>query len=82
MLDINTLKEIGIEGYALVRKDGLLFDSILPDYIDKETFSIMAATTFMGAVSAYNELHLKGPETFVLKGLERYIVLLQKDTKQ
>ncbi|MGC8663600.1 MAG: roadblock/LC7 domain-containing protein [Thermoplasmata archaeon] len=82
MLDSNSLKELGIEGYATVRKDGLLSDSILPEYIDKETFSIMVATIYMGSVSAYNELHLKGPETVILRGMERNIILLQKDAKE
>lgn len=82
MLDNNELKELGLEGFAIVRKDGLLVDSMLPNYIDKETFSIMCATIYMGSVSAYNELHLKGPERVTLNGFETNIVILPKDQKE
>jgi len=82
MLEKNELKELGIEGYASIRKDGLLVESILPEYIDKETFSIMCATIYMGSISAYNELHLKGPDTVILNGFERNMVILPKDQKE
>lgn len=82
MLEHNQLKELNLEGYAIVRKDGLLVESMLPDYIEKETFSIMCATIYMGSVSAYNELHLKGPDRVILNGFDINIVILPKDQKE
>lgn len=82
MLDKNELKVLNLEGFAIVRKDGLLVDGILPDYIEKETFSIMCATIYMGSVSAYNELHLKGPDRIILNGFDMNLVILPKDQKE
>lgn len=81
-MDDSILKELKIDGFAIVRRDGLYVDGIIPDYIDKETFSIMSATIFMGAVSEYNELHLKGPDQIILQSLEKNIVLLPKENKE
>ncbi|MDP8011641.1 MAG: roadblock/LC7 domain-containing protein [Thermoplasmata archaeon] len=75
MINDQVIKDLGLIGATLIRRDGTLIEGILPDYVDKETFSIMCATVFGGASTAYDELHFKDPELLTIYGDEGNVIM-------
>jgi len=75
MITDQIIKDLGLIGASLIRRDGTIEEGILPDYVDKETFSIMCATVFGGASTAYDELHFKDPHLLTIFGLEGNIIM-------
>jgi len=75
MINDQIIKDLGLIGASLIRRDGTLEEGILPDYVDKETFSIMCATVFGGATTAYDELHFKDPQILTIYGMEGNIIM-------
>jgi len=65
----SVLKELssigGIDGAAIVTRDGLLIDSMMLQEVDAETFAAMSATMMGAAETAINELK-KGNVSIVL----------------
>ena len=41
MIDENKLRELGFRGVAVIKRDGSLENAILPDHLDRVTFSWM-----------------------------------------
>lgn len=78
MINDQLLKDLGLLGATLIRRDGTLEEGILPDYVDKETFCIMCATVFGGASTAYDELHFKDPQILTIYGNEGNIIMFPK----
>lgn len=75
MINEQIVKDLGLIGASLIRRDGTLEEGIFPDYVDRETFSIMCATVFGGAVTAYDELHFKDPHTLIIHGEDGIIIM-------
>ncbi|MGC8646150.1 MAG: hypothetical protein ACP5RZ_01215 [Thermoplasmata archaeon] len=75
MINMDVLKNLGIMGASLIKRDGTLEESLLPDYVDKETFSIMCATVYGGAATAYDELRFKDPHLITINGQEGNVVM-------
>jgi predicted regulator of Ras-like GTPase activity (Roadblock/LC7/MglB family) len=81
MADLQFINEIGIIGTALIRRDGTLEESLLPENIDKETFSIMCATIYGGATTVYTEMNYKEPLDIVIYGKELNLVIFPNSSR-
>ncbi len=44
MITGQIIKEMNLIGVALIKRNGVLMEGVLPDYVDKETFSRMKVT--------------------------------------
>ncbi|MGC8663470.1 MAG: hypothetical protein ACP5SF_03080 [Thermoplasmata archaeon] len=75
MINDQIIKELGLVAATLIRRDGTLIEGVLPEYVDKETFSIMCATVFGGASTAYDELHFKDPELLTIFSSEGNLIM-------
>ncbi len=75
------VQELGLIGAALIRKDGTVVRNLLPDGIDKETFSVMCATIYGAAVTVYGEMKYKEPTQIFMEGQEGHVVLLPFDSR-
>ncbi len=81
MADLKVISDIGLAGAALIRRDGTLEESLLPENIDKETFSIMCATIYGGATTVYTEMNYKEPLNIVVYGKELNLVLFPNSSR-
>lgn len=81
MADIQVISDIGLIGAALIRRDGTLQESLLPENIDKETFSIMCATIYGGATTVYSEMNYKEPPNIIIYGKEINLVLFPNSSR-
>ncbi len=75
------VQDLGLIGAALIRKDGTVVKNILPDEIDKETFSVMCATIFGAAATVYGEMKYKEPKQIFMEGMEGYVLLFPFDSR-
>ena len=57
----------GIEGAAVITRDGLLIVSNLADNVDAETFAAMSAAMMGAAETAVSELGKEAPERVVIE---------------
>ncbi|MEM3965022.1 MAG: roadblock/LC7 domain-containing protein, partial [Thermoplasmata archaeon] len=81
MSNLQFINEIGILGVALIKRDGILEDSLLPENVDKETFSIMCATIYGAATTVYSELNYKESLNIVLYGKELNLVIFPNSSR-
>ncbi|MGC8646258.1 MAG: hypothetical protein ACP5RZ_02540 [Thermoplasmata archaeon] len=81
-MDTNIIESLGLEAVAIVRRDGMFMDGIIPNYVDKETFSIMSATIFMSTISTYSEFKLLQPEKITVYNQGLNMLLYPKNDRE
>ncbi|MGC8995102.1 MAG: hypothetical protein ACP5JT_00210 [Thermoplasmata archaeon] len=81
-MDTGILENLGLEALAIVRRDGMFVDGVIPNYVDKETFSIMSATIFMSTISTYTEFKLSQPEKILVYNEGLNMLLYPKNERE